>query len=285
MQWSWGFVTTVVADVEAASEFYAGALGLPAVGEGEFSAIGAEGRMFALGANASVAVVSPVGEGPARRTLDEYRGGLCHVGLAVEQAPADGEAVRSPLGDGRLVGLAGELALELVEAQASKPAGTDTAGSAVAELDHVAVVVPDLDAAAARLNGLGLDEDPAASRWHFPQLQTRNAVFPSRSGYLEINQAFTADGIFGSLAVARGAAIVGLTLTVTDIDATVTRLRDAGVGVSDPTPVLARNPAGEELDLGLSAVVSMKQSHGARLFLFAPSSSAPHYGPTSSAVS
>ncbi len=283
MRWSWGFVTTVVADVDAASEFYAGALGLPAVGDGEFSAIGAEGRMFALGGNARVAVVSPVGEGPARRTLNEYRGGLCHVGLAVEQASSEGEAVRSPLGDGRLVGIAGGLTLELVEAPPNTD--TDTAGSAVAGLDHVAVVVPDLDAAAARLNGLGLDEDPRASRWDFPQLQTRNAVFPSRSGYLEINQAFTAEGIFGSLAAARGAAIVGLTLTVTDIDATVTRLRAAGAGVSDPAPVLARNPAGEDLDLGLSAVVSMKHSHGARLFLFAPSSSAPHYGPTPSAVS
>jgi len=285
MAWSWAFVTTVVADIDAASKFYAGALGLPAVGEGEFSAIGAEGRMFGLGANARVAVVSPVGEGLARRALDEYRGGLCHVGLAVDRTPSEGTPVRSPLGDGRLVALAGELMLELVEAPGSPSPGMDAAGSTVAELDHVAVAVPDLDAAAGRLNGLGLDEDPPASRWDFPQLQTRNAVFPGHSGYLEINQAFSGEGIFGSLAAARGTAIVGLTLTVGDMDAAVTRLRDSGVGVSDPAPVLARTPAAEDLDLGLSAVVSMKHSHGARLFLFAPSASAPHYGPTSSAVS
>jgi catechol 2,3-dioxygenase-like lactoylglutathione lyase family enzyme len=283
VEWEWGFVTAVVEDVDAASGFYTEALGLPELGAGQFSSIGAEGRLFGLGTNASVAVVRPVTAGLARQVLEAYRGGLCHLGVVAAGASSEGESVRSPLGEGRMVALTGDLAIEIVEADRA-PSGDSSPTSVVVELDHVAVVVPDLDAASSRMRSLGFDEDAEASHWDFPQLQTRNVVFPSRSGYLEINQAFSSEGVFGSLAAARGAGIVGLTLTVADMQATVARLRERGVSVSDPGPVLAQTPDGDR-DLGLSAVVSMKHSFGARLFLFAPSPMAPHYGPNSSAVS
>lgn len=284
MAWEWAFITAVVADVEAASAFYGQTLGLPELGTGAFESIAAEGRLFGLGANAGLAVVRPTGAGRARRLLEQHRGGLCHLGVVLARAPSEGEPVRSPLGHGRLVEVADGLALELVETQGAPPRAGSPTGM-VAELDHVAVVVPDLDTACERMRALAFTEDPQASRWNFPQLQTRNAVFPGRAGYIEINQAFGSEGVFGSLAAARGAGIAGLTLGVTDLHAAVAALHERGVGVSNPGQVLARMPSGEERDLGQSAVVSMKHAFGARLFLFSPSPMAPHYGPASTGVS
>lgn len=280
MDWAWAFISTVVADVGEASAFYAGALGLPELALVELGSIEASGQLFDLGANVGLAVVSPTGTGRAQQLLEAHRGGLCHLGLAAEQLPEEGRPTSSSFGEGRLVSLADGLELEFVHsgftATSSSPGESD--GPAVAGLDHVATVVPSLDAATEQLDRLGIREDPQTSRWDFPQLQTRNAVFPGRSGYLELNQAFGAQGVFGSLAAARGSGIVGLTLTVVDMDAALERLRGVGIGVSDPGPVLARSPDGADRDLGRTAVVSMKHSFGTRLFLFAPSASAPHYG-------
>jgi catechol 2,3-dioxygenase-like lactoylglutathione lyase family enzyme len=291
MEWTWAFISTVVADVAAASAFYADALGLAEVGAVEFDSIGAAGELFDLGMNVGLAVVAPVRAGAARQLLELHRGGLCHLGVMADQLPDAGRATQSSFGEGRIVPLAESLEIEFVQAGSSPASpGSTAAGngifpstdhppaaSVVVELDHVATVVPDLEVAVERLGRLGILEDPEVSRWNFPQLLTRNAVFPARSGYLEINQAFSGEGLFGSLAAARGAGIVGLTLTVRDMNATLRRLRDAGIGVSEPGSVLARTGDGEERDLGQSAVVSMKHSFSTRLFLFAPSAAAPHY--------
>jgi hypothetical protein len=170
------------------------------------------------------------------------------------------------------------LLLEIVDGAEGLETG-NTHSVLVSELDHVATVVPDLDGALVAFQHLRFNEDPSSSGWQFPDLSTRNIVMPADWGYLELNQALTSDGVFGSVAAARGAGIVGLTLTVHDLPAAVERLREADVGITDPASVVARSPDGAELDLGHSAVVSMKHAFGTRLFLFAPTAEAPYFGP------
>jgi catechol 2,3-dioxygenase-like lactoylglutathione lyase family enzyme len=281
MSWDWGYIGTVVPDVQAAVEFFTGPLGLPLLGEGEFTAIAARGVVLGLGGNCLLAVTTPTGpHGRAAEQLSRHRGGLCHLAIAAHEPGGNAAGARStsPVGEGALMPreLAAGLSVEVLYDRALRP---DTgSGGPVRELDHVAAVVGDLTEGVQALAEFSLAHDPVSSGWTFPALQTVNAVLPASWGYLELNQAGTSDGPFGSIWARQGPAIVGLTLTVVDVAATVSLLRRDDVSVTDPTPVTAQRRPGEaEVSLGDAAVISMGSAHGTRLFLFQPSPEAPSY--------
>jgi catechol 2,3-dioxygenase-like lactoylglutathione lyase family enzyme len=270
MGWSWGYVSTVVPEAEPAARFFREVLGLPGLGAGEFTGLGARGELLGLGSNARLAVVEPVSDGIAARHLRDSRGGLCHVALAGLGPVPAAMPTSSPLGPGVLLdpAVTAGLRVEVLHQEPAAPPGTGS--PFFSRLDHVAAVVPRLEAAVEAFAALGLGADDAASWFRFPGLGTRNAVLPATAGYLELNQADTADGVFGSVAARQGAGIAGLTLGTDDLPGALERLRSAGVGVTDALPVVAEKEAGEPAELGRSAVVSLKSAHGTRLFLFAP---------------
>jgi len=277
--WSWGYVSTVVPEVEPAVRFFHEILGLPRLGEGEFTGLGAKGELLGLGSNARLAVLEPVSDGIAAERLRESRGGLCHLGIVLPSAAPAAKPTSSPLGPGSMLDPAATagLTVELLHDEPAPPAAAE--GRLFSELDHVAAVVADLKSAVEAFRSIGVSEDPATSWFRFPGLETRNAVLPASSGYLELNKAETAEGVFGSVAARLGAGIAGLTLSTEDMPEALERLRSAGVGVTDALPVVAENQAREQVEFGQSAVVSLKSSYGTRLFLFTPGANAPAYAP------
>jgi hypothetical protein len=283
--WSWGYVSTVVPDLAPAASFFRNDLGLAPLAEGEFTGLGARGELYTLGRNARLAVVEPAGDGIASRHLQRWRGGLCHMALVLPDRRVAGRGPRttSPAGIGSMLEReeAGGLLVELLDEELDAPPPDDAA--VISELDHVAAVVPSLECGVEAFRSIGISEDHATSRLRFPELGTRNAVLPSRWGYLELNEADTDEGAFGSVAATQGAGIAGLTVSTSNLAVAIERLRDRGVGVTDPRPVVAEDGSGRSIELGRSAVVSMRAAHGTRIFLFSPSDEAPRFTPEAAA--
>lgn len=120
-------------------------------------------------------------------------------------------------------------------------------------IDHVGIVVKDLDAAVAtyaRNFGFAADSTRGGD---VPALGIRNAFMPVGESDLEFIQATSSEGPVAQFAAERGEGTFMLSLEVEDIDAAVEHLRAAGARVGNPNNGVA--------------FVSMKSTHGVNLQL------------------
>lgn len=120
-------------------------------------------------------------------------------------------------------------------------------------IDHVGIVVKDLDAALATYaRNFGFAADSARGG-DLPALGIKNAFMPVGESDLEFIQATSAEGPVAQFAADRGEGAFMLSLEVADIDAAVEHLRAAGARVGNPSNGVA--------------FVSMKSTHGVNLQL------------------
>jgi methylmalonyl-CoA epimerase len=120
-------------------------------------------------------------------------------------------------------------------------------------IDHVGIVVKDLDAALATYDrNFDLKADPSRGG-EVPALGIKNAFVPLGGSDLEFIQPLSEEGPVATFAKERGEGQFMLSIEVEDIDAAVEHLRGQGARVGDP-----RNGV---------AFVSMKSTHGVNLQL------------------
>lgn len=120
-------------------------------------------------------------------------------------------------------------------------------------IDHVGIVVKDLDAAVATYTrNFGFSVDPGKGG-ESPSLGIKNVFMPVGESDLEFIQPLTGEGPVARFAAERGEGTFLLSLEVDDIDAAVEHLRATGARVGDPSNGVA--------------FVSMKSTHGVNLQL------------------
>ena len=120
-------------------------------------------------------------------------------------------------------------------------------------IDHVGIVVKDLDAAVATYSrNFGFSVDPNKGGEN-PALGIKNVFMPVGESDLEFIQPLASEGPVAKFAAERGEGTFLLSLEVDDIDAAVEHLRAAGARVGDPSNGVA--------------FVSMKSTHGVNLQL------------------
>jgi methylmalonyl-CoA epimerase len=120
-------------------------------------------------------------------------------------------------------------------------------------IDHVGIVVKDIDAALAtyaRNFGFAADSRRGGD---LPALGIKNAVMPVGGSDLEFIQAISSEGPVAQFASDRGEGAFMLSLEVEDLDAAVEHLRSAGARVGNSNNGVA--------------FVSMKSTHGVNLQL------------------
>ena len=100
-------------------------------------------------------------------------------------------------------------------------------------LHHVAVVVPDLDAAMARQEALGFRD---GERFDLPEHGVRAATFRVGAGYLELIQPTDPGGAIGRFLAKRGEGLHHVAYRVADLPAALERLRARGVRLIDEAP-------------------------------------------------
>jgi len=120
-------------------------------------------------------------------------------------------------------------------------------------IDHVGIVVSDLDAALATYaRNFGFAADPARGG-DVAALGIRNAFMPVGGSDLEFIQPTTDSGPVAQFAKDRGEGTFMLSIEVEDINSAVEHLRGLGARVGDPNNGVA--------------FVSMKSTHGVNLQL------------------
>lgn len=120
-------------------------------------------------------------------------------------------------------------------------------------IDHVGIVVKDLDAALATYSrhfGFAVDGSKGGE---VPALGIKNAFMPVGESDLEFIQPLTESGPVAQFAKDRGEGTFMLSIAVDDINAAVEHLRGLGARVGDPANGVA--------------FVSMKSTHGVNLQL------------------
>ena len=123
----------------------------------------------------------------------------------------------------------------------------------VRKIDHVGIVVKDLDAALATYSrhfGFAVDGSRGGE---LPALGIKNAFVPVADSDLEFIQPTSDQGPVAKFAQERGEGQFLLSIAVYDVNAAVEHLRGLGVRVGDPSNGVA--------------FVSMKSSHGVNLQL------------------
>ncbi len=121
------------------------------------------------------------------------------------------------------------------------------------KIDHVGIVVKDLDAGLATFaRNFGFAADPARGG-EVPALGIKNAFMPVGESDLEFIQPLGSEGPVAKFAQERGEGTFLLSIAVDDIDAAVAHLRGLGARVGDPVNGVA--------------FVSAKSSHGVNLQL------------------
>lgn len=120
-------------------------------------------------------------------------------------------------------------------------------------IDHVGIVVKDLDAATAtyaRHFGLAVD---ASRGGELPALGIKNAFMPIGESDLEFIQPLTSEGPVAQFAAERGEGTFMLSIEVDDVAKAAEELRARGARVGNPVNGVA--------------FVSMKSTHGVNLQL------------------
>jgi len=235
-------VGIAVRDRQAALALYRDALGLAVVKEGAAPARGASVSLLPVGLS-YLEIVEPLGaDSPFARFIAGRGEGLHHLAFQTDGIDAEVAALRAknvPLQDreprdgftGRLSFLSEEAfdgaLLEVVEppdAAGDPPA----AASAVKRIDHVVLLVPDLDSACDRLRDyFGLSPKRRLERG-----SRRFAFFRPGDVIAEVIGPAGGPGPPGS------ARIAGLAFEVTGIDALVESLKARGFPVGEPHPAL-----------------------------------------------
>jgi methylmalonyl-CoA epimerase len=100
-------------------------------------------------------------------------------------------------------------------------------------LHHVAVVVPDLDAAITRQEALGFRD---GERFDLPEQGVRAATFRVGPGYLELIEPTDPGGAIGRFLAKRGEGLHHVAYRVPDVSAALDRLRSAGARLIDEAP-------------------------------------------------
>ena len=120
-------------------------------------------------------------------------------------------------------------------------------------IDHVGIVVKDLDSAVATYaRNFGFSADPSRGG-EVPAMGIKNAFMPVGESDLEFIQPLSGEGPVAQFAAERGEGTFMLSIEVDDIDAAVEHLRGLGARVGNPANGLA--------------FVSMKATHGVNLQL------------------
>jgi methylmalonyl-CoA epimerase len=120
-------------------------------------------------------------------------------------------------------------------------------------IDHVGIVVKDLDAALATYTkNFGFTVD-ASKGGEVAALGIKNAFMPVGESDLEFIQPLTAEGPVAQFAAERGEGTFMLSIAVDDVNAAVEHLRGLGARVGNPVNGVA--------------FVSMKSTHGVNLQL------------------
>lgn len=106
-------------------------------------------------------------------------------------------------------------------------------------LDHVAIVVEDLEAALPFFRDLlGLPLDRVAE---VPEEEVRVAFFPMEGGEIELVQPTTSDSGVARFLARRGPGLHHICVEVEDLEATLRRLQTAGVQLIHETPLMGRD--------------------------------------------
>lgn len=120
-------------------------------------------------------------------------------------------------------------------------------------IDHIGIVVKDLDAAIATYaRNFAFSRDTARGG-EVPALGIKNAFMPVGGSDLEFIEPTSDSGPVGQFAKDRGEGTFMLSIEVENIDAAVSHLRGLGARVGDPVNGVA--------------FVSMKSTHGVNLQL------------------
>ena len=107
-------------------------------------------------------------------------------------------------------------------------------GSQIKKINHIALLVEDIDQAAAFWrDALGLPMYPIEE---VPQEQARVALLPVGETKLELVQPTNPDTWLGKYLEKRGAGIHHICLEVEDIEAALADLKEKGVQLINPTP-------------------------------------------------
>ena len=235
-------VGIAVRDMEAALRFYAEALGLPVVKQGEAPARGARVALLAVGGSYLELVQPTRDDSPFAEHIAERGEGLHHVAFQTEDVSALVAALRAkgvPLQDaepregftGRLSYLAPE-AMDGALLEVVQPPPELSGGSAgdrpVSRIDHVVLRLPDVEGACERMSAyFGVETKRTFERGQmlFSFLRPGDVI-------LELIGPRVAP------AEPRPGFIAGLAFEVTDIDALAADLKERGLPVGEPHPAL-----------------------------------------------
>ena len=122
------------------------------------------------------------------------------------------------------------------------------------KIDHVGIVVKDLEAALATYqSNFGFEADRSRGG-DVPAMGIRNAFIAVGESDLELFESTASEGPVAKFAKERGEGIFMISIEVDDVAAAVEHLRGLGARVGDPSPA------------GV-AFVSMKSTHGVNLHL------------------
>jgi methylmalonyl-CoA/ethylmalonyl-CoA epimerase len=241
-------VAVVVKSADESLKFYRDALGLPVTKDEVIEDQGVRGVLLQAGAG-EIELIEPVREGTGVARFLETKGeGLHHIcfesddvaaelaasaakGLAlIDQAPRKGLA--------GMIGFLHPKATRGVLIEYATPIpGEDTHAAhgdgPVKNLDHVAVVVSDLDAGVQTWQqnyNLPLERTGEALA-----LGIRQAILPIGTAFVEVITPLGEEGAVATFLKDKGEGLFLVSLEVDGLDGAVSRLREKGVRVGDPS--------------------------------------------------
>lgn len=262
-------VAVVVRSADEALGVYRDALGLPVTKDAVIEDQGVRGVLLQVGAG-EIELIQPVRDDTGVARFLASRGeGLHHLCLESTDVAADLRAAKEKglalIDEAPRRGLAGMIgflhprATRGVLVEYATPLEHPTPPAAdglVRNLDHVAVVVSDLDAGVRTWQeNFGL---PLERVGEVPALGIRQAILPLGSAFVELISPLRDEGPVAGFLKERGEGMYLVSLAVADLDGAVATLRGRGLRVGDPT--------GGSGDARL-AFISPRSTHGVTIQL------------------
>jgi methylmalonyl-CoA epimerase len=266
-------VAVVVQDADTALGFYRDALGLPVTKDAVIEDQGVRGVLLQAG-EGEIELIQPVREGTGvARFLSSKGEGLHHICFESDDVAAELNAAKEKglalIDEAPRPGLAGMIgfvhpkATRGVLIEYATPVDGDgghaahgPAGQGVRNLDHVAVVVSDLDAGVKTWQsnfGLSLERTGEAAA-----LGIRQAILPLGTAFIELITPLNDQGPVATSLKDKGEGIYLVSLEVSGLDGVVASLREKGLRVGDPM-----GGAGS----GRLAFISPRNTHGVSIQL------------------
>lgn len=257
-------VAIVVRSADEALGVYRDALALPVTKDAVIEDQGVRGVLLQAG-EGEIELIQPVRDDTGVARFLASRGeGLHHICLESTDVAADLRAAKEKglalIDETPRRGLAGMIGFlhpratrgVLVEyATPLEHEPPSPANGMVRNLDHVAVVVTDLDAGVRTWQeNFGLSPERTGE---VPALGIRQAILPLGSAFVELISPLTDEGPVATFLKDRGEGLYLVSLAVADLDATISVLRGRGLRVGDP----AGGSGGARL-----AFISPRSTHG-----------------------